>query len=803
MGLEFDIPWLVIVSAAVALAAVAAAIKLRRPAAPLFALAGAAFLLAGARPSIGSEAPGATHAVVQDVSGSIAPRKAAAEAAIVDALAGATLPASHSVARYELSDALRSVGSPGGGGTDYTALAGLRADAAVDGEVILATDGRGRLADLMQAVDTRRLLLLRLPPPARPDASVLDFTAPTSVADGGTALLRATIQCDTDAQIGWKMMIGSNAIAQGTRSVKGGLAAGLSYSLVAPGSGLVRVRLVLEVAGDREPANDEASVAFYAGGRRVIAYCVPRGHSPAADGLLVTLRADPRNEVRVSHELPVTAAALEGIGALIINNLPLHESGATRDGLQVLRDWVMAGGNLLMLGAEGAFGPGGYRGTALEDVMPVRFRPQDVPPHRLLLLLDASESMGQTLPGGATKLDRLREAAERVLATASPTDAVALVGFNQSVQGDIVFRRPGAPEHTATLRGLRAELTTRIRRSMSTALAALGGGEDQQRRLFVITDGEDNSASQLEWLELADALAAGKVRADIVLTDPAQHAWIGWLREAPSKPDVHFWTAGSDGFSKLLETLDRALAGGDSSWVSTDKWEVGGVPEPLHLLAKTALRTERSVTPTLTAQTPAVRFPEYPLLAHRQLVGRTACLCTRSWGDERLAAFWGTGFFQERLAFAIEFILATASRTNLLLNVLEQGAELIWVGTIAAPARDLRLSSGGAARLDTPGRWLLDKLPAGEELQVFDGELLLQRIALPRLVPHELRLTGDDEVFFSMAAQAGIRVVSSLDAWTPTRIGEPAKSPIDLTWAAALLALTFLVAGFALRNRAT
>ncbi|MBK8205803.1 MAG: VWA domain-containing protein [Planctomycetes bacterium] len=801
MGLEFDIPWLVVASAAVVLAAAGIAVKLRKPAAPLFALAGAAFLLAGARPSVGSEAPGATHAVVLDVSGSMAPRKAGAEAAIADALARVTLPASHSVLRYELSDALRAAGSPGGNGTDYSALAALRADTTVDGEVIVATDGRGGLADLLQAVDTRRLLLLRLPPAAQPDASVVDFTAPTAVADGGTALLRATIQCDADAQVGWKMLVGSKVVAQGTRNVKGGLAAGVSHSLVVPGSGLVRVRLVLEVAGDREPANDEASVAFYAGGRRVIAYCVPRDHPAAADGLLAPLRADPRNDVRVTNELPVTPSALEGVGALVINNLPLHESGATRDGLTVLRDWVMAGGNLLMLGADGAFGPGGYRGTALEDVMPVRFRPEDVPPHRLLLLLDVSESMGQLLPGGATKLDRLREAAERVLATAERTDAVAVVGFNQSVQGEIVFRRPDAPEHAATLGDLRAELSTRIRRSMSTALAALGSADDQQRRLLVITDGEDTSASQQEWLELADALAAGKVRADIVLTDAARHEWIGWLRDAPAKPDVHFWTAGSDGFSKLLETLDRALAGGDSTWVSADKWEVGGVPEPLHLLAKTALRADRSVTPTLTAQTPAVRFPEYPLLTHRQLVGRTACLCTRSWGDERLAAFWGTEFFQERLDLALEFILASAGRTNLVLNVLEQGAELVWVGTIESPARDLRLASGGTARLDRPGRWLLEKLPAGEEMQVFDGELLVQRIALPRLVTHELRRTGDDEVFFTMAAQAGVRVVSSLDAWTPTRIGDAASEPTDLTWVAALLALALLVGGFALRNR--
>jgi MYXO-CTERM domain-containing protein len=68
-------------------------------------------------------------------------------------------------------------------------------------------------------------------------------------------------------------------------------------------------------------------------------------------------------------------------------------------------------------------------------------------------------------------------------------------------------------------------------------------------------------------------------------------------------------------------------------------------------------------------------------------------------------------------------------------------------------------------------------------------------------VPAELQQTGDDGSFFSLAEQAGIRVVTSLNAWNPRQVTGEADAPMDITWASALLALVLLIAGFALRRR--
>jgi hypothetical protein len=796
--MEFATPWLVVASALLLLLAAVAGVLRRAWSPALLASAAAAFLFAGAQPRLGGESGNVGHAAVLDVSDSMAARDAAA--ALDSALAQANLPRGHELLRFELSDALRPAGSPGGAGTEYSRLVDLRADERVSGEVILASDGRGSLAELLDAVDPRRLILLRLPAPDQPDASIVSFSGPTAVAEGGTALLRAVIHSDRDGEVRWRMLDGETEIASGTRQVSAGRDAGISAGYLPRRDGLVRVRLVLDMPGDREPRNDEASLAFYAGAKRVVLYCVPSGFPAGADALLAALRDDPVNEVRVAHRLPTSPRELDGVGLLFMNDIALHESGAQRESLSVIADWVMAGGNLMMLGADGAFGPGGYRGTAIEQIMPVRFRPEDAPPARTLLLLDISESMDLMLPGGITRLQRLREAARRLLDQCDPTDAVALAGFNIAVQTEIVYRRPDDPAQQRLLDSLRAGLGTDIHASLRQALATLDDA-DARQRLIVITDGEDHGgATQADWHSLGDTLASQGVRADIVLTTPDTPEWYAQLRGAPSVPEVHAFVAGTGGYDDLLETLDRAVAGGEDEWVSRARWEVPGVMTPLHLLAKAAPRDDPSVEPMLDAIPPGQAQPEYPLLSVRQLIGRTAALNTRSWGDERQAEFWGDHAFQEWLSKALTFVAANAGRQLFQLNVLDEGAELVWIGAFEAPGRDLR-AADRPLRLLEPGRWMLSELPPGDELLVFDQDLLLQRLPLPQPVPSELQRTGDDETFFSLAEQAGVRVVRSLNAWQPRRMDAPRREAVDITWLPALLALALLIAGFAMRRR--
>jgi len=799
MGLSFEVTWLVVASALLLCGSVAVGVWRRRAAPVLFVLAGAAFALAGARPALEDAAEDVVHLAVLDVSASMQSRLDDARAELDRQLELVQLPPGHSFRVLELSDALRPEHSPAGSRVDY----GRAGDAHFNGELILMTDGRGDMAGLLRAVAPGRLILLAPPEPAGPDAAVVEFAGPTAVAEGGTAMLRATLHADVDAEVPWRMLDGTDEIARGTKRLRAGVPGGISFSYAPERKGLVRVRLVLDLPGDREPRNDEASVAFYAGSSRVIQYCVPANFPRTGDALYAILSADDRNDVRVSHRLPASVRELDGVGLLVINDLSLHESGLGRGNLQHIADWVNAGGNLLMLGAEGAFGPGGYHNTPIERIAPVRFRPDDAPPRFVMLLLDVSDSMAEVLPDGATKVSRLREGAALLL-NAVGDDQVAVASFNTRLLQPPVFRPAHAPQHREQLDALRASGSTDIRLALEQGLEALvsAAPAESDPRVFIVTDGEDlGGADAAAYAELARKFAAADARLDIVLTEAEDWEWIRWMRASSPRPEIRVWSVGDAGFAVLLETIEQALAGGESDWVSDARWEVPGVMAPLHVLTRTAERRGPDVQTLLAAQPPGDGSVSYPLAARRQLVGRTAALCTRSWGDDTQVQFWRNAFFADRFGMILEHVLSGANRNVVLLNMRDNDAELVWVGAHEAPGGDLRLSGDAFARRVAPDRWVLDNVPDGDELLVFDGEVLLQRLALPRRVPSYLALTGDDPAFFGLIESSGTRVLSGLGPWQPAAWREGERRRFELMWLPALLAMLLLLSGFALRRR--
>ncbi|MCC6465395.1 MAG: VWA domain-containing protein [Planctomycetes bacterium] len=804
MNVEFAHPWLMVAGAALLLAAPLARRRLRRWPPVLFVAAAAFLLAAAAQPRVQVRGSTVTHVAVLDVSGSMEPRLPAAREALKQALAQLEMPAGHEVRVLQLSDAVRDEGAPVGGATDYARLADALRDA--DGELVLVTDGRGSLEALLGAVPARRVVMLPAPVPDAPDAAVANVQGPSVLARGATGMLGIELFCDRDAELRWRVFEDDREAGSGTKALRAGVPAGVTHQFSAPESGLLRLRVQVETPGDRDPRNDSAAFACLASGRRVIEYACDPSVPPESDALLAVLRADARNDVRARHTLPATRAELEGIGLLVINNLSREAAGLERSQLQPIADWVNAGGNLLMVGASGAFAPGGYRGSPLEAVMPVRFVPADEPPRHLLLLLDASASMGETTAGGRAKLELLKEAARRATDALPATDQVAVVGFSERLLAEPAFTSAGNKLALANaIEGLRPLTRTHICRALETALSALQAAQPdpkRQPRLLLVTDGEntDGSGSQ-QFAAVAERAAASGVRVDVVITSPAQPDWLGWMK-AGAPEHVFAWGVGDKGFEDLFAALERANDGFDRRLLHRESMEVAGVTVRLPLLVRTAPRKETGIEAIMDAQTPVWRDPWYPLLYWRQLGGRTAVMCTESAGTQELADFWMHPFLRQRLDMVLNFLLAHAGRANLALNPLPDNRhELVWVGAGPAPQGDLTLQPGGSAVREGPGRWLIEALPEADELRVLEGERLLQRLPLPRRVPAELARTGNDEVFFSMAELAGVRVFSSLAAWQPNRFEEQAPEPLHLEWAAATAAALLLLGGFALRRR--
>ncbi|MCA8934573.1 MAG: VWA domain-containing protein [Planctomycetes bacterium] len=740
------------------------------------------------------------HAVVLDVSGSMESRRPELDQFIENLLGNTELPPNHMFVGFELSDALRPQGSVHGLDTRYRSLGDLTTVPDINGEIIVVTDGQGPLEDLYADVDPRRLVLLRAPSPVNPDAAVVLLSAPTSVVNGSTAFIRGIIRCDTEVEAVWHLYDGNAEVANSTVKLRAGVPFIVTHVLPVYADGLVRVRLTVDVKNDREPRNDEAATSILIGDSQQIIYCSP-GVGENEDALLSTLRSVSPERVSLTKSLPLLADELEGVGLVIINNLSLAQSGATAEQLKTLADWVSGGGNLMMVGTDGAFGPGGYRGTLLEPLMPVKFRPDDSPPRQLLLLLDVSSSMNDSLPGGGSKLARLKEGALRVVEAAGENDRVAVVAFREGIRGDIKFYPARDPRLLEAINGLDARGSTHIGSALQQSLTGFSSGE--HNGILMITDGDDvENAGQAAFEGIAQQAASKNLRFDFVLTAPGDRAWIDWITKHSSKPDAHLWSVGNAGFDGLLETLEHALAGQDIEWILNEPLSVSGVNTDLPKLVRTAPRSGPGTEILLKAVTQDSTPSEYPLLATRQLIGRTSCLCTDSWGDIAMGPVWRDAGFQRQVGDALQFMLESAGQTNLVLNPLKDGQfELVWTGNGAPPDADLTTDTDQIARRVSTGRWLLDSPTTGAELRVYDNQRLLQRIPLPDLVTPELRYTGDDAPFFELAAESGIRVFTSLGAWQPRRFVESTSSPDDYTWLPALLASICVVGGFWLRQK--
>ena len=784
MELSFETPWLVMAAAVVAVGASVVWARVRRLPPVLFTLAAAAMFAAGARPQVGGAEGPVVHALVVDVSDSMAGRASEVQAR-ADEVAALDLPANHSFRRYELSDALRAAGGPRGRNTDYARFADLTADAAINGDIVFITDGRADLNSLLRAVDGRRLILLRAPEPARPDAAAIALHGPAGVAVGGVAPLRATLRCDVDADVPWQLWANEEVIASGTAAARAGVPVAIAHTHVADQDGLLRLRFRVDLPGDREARNDEAETVMLVGLNRDILYCVP--DNAPQDALLAALEADAENRISRVATLPTNAEALRGVDMVVINNLSLAAAGATAGDMVALTDWVRSGGRLLMLGTDGAFGPGGYRGSALEDVMPVRFRPDDAPPRRTLLLLDVSSSMD------AQRLARLREGATLVLAALDANEQAAVVGFRERLVGDVRFSAAGDPALEAAVTGLAAAGSTHIGTSLRQAAEVMqDAGEDS--RIIMITDGEDTEGAGREVFDAIGAMLRANTRLEIVLTPGEAGPWPTWLAESM---DARTWAVEAGSFDDLLQTLERVIAAAEGDWVLSEPSVVPGVAAALPRLVRTAPRDDAAVTTALSSD------DGYPVLARRQLVGRSACLCTDSWGDAALADFWVEAAFVAELSRALAFMLDGAGAPDFALSPTGEQAEIIWVSSAEPPDTDLGTDYGVARRVER-GRWVIEgELDDAEWMRVFRGDEFLQRMPIPRRPPTELRATGDDPAFFAQAEAAGLRVVGTLNAWQPRNHLEAGIEKAELAWLASLAALLLLLSGYALRKRAS
>ena len=273
-----------------------------------------------------------------------------------------------------------------------------------NGGVTVVSDGKADLSastmDLIAASGIR-VDALPLRPQTGPDAQISSLTAPAEVYEGQAVPLSVTL--DASAEMTATLVLYQNGLYVYLLAGENRYA----FSLVAQKTGVVTYEARLISREDAQSQNNHLSTYARVLGAPNVLLVEEAGTAEklfSASGMQV-------ERIRPAA-MPASADGYLAYDAVVLNNID-YDAAAQKQ-WQALDQAVRAlGRGLLVLGGDSSYALGGYRGTVLEELLPVTIdvrNKQRMPALSLVICIDKSGSMssGQF---GATRIEAAKEAA--------------------------------------------------------------------------------------------------------------------------------------------------------------------------------------------------------------------------------------------------------------------------------------------------------------------------------------------------------------------------------------------------------
>jgi uncharacterized protein YegL len=424
-------------------------------------------------------------------------------------------------------------GRPGAGGgvtdqpMDIEAKAALQTDAtdissalqfasaafpAGKGRILaLFTDGvetQGEASRQIGALKQSGVVVFAIPIPPGDDPEVLvrEIGAPRSVRGKEPFELKAVIfsNHDTEAEVD----VYQDGVLAGTRKLslqKGNTPVEITQRLSNPG--VANLSITVRAARDTRLENNTASspVMVEGAGRVLI---VTEKPSPALAAAL-----EPQGvvtEVRPPQGIPTNPAELISFDTVILDEVAAERFSNAR--MNALVSYVKDfGGGLVMLGGGKGFGPGGYYGTSLEEILPVRSEFQKQVDDPSLAIVPVIDSSGSMLGEKITMAASAAQAAINVLTSLDYAGAVAFSGQARwVVELQSVSNKAAIASHLATLE---AGGGTNIASGLELAWEALRKSPAKIKHIILLSDGVSIPGP---YAEIAARLVADKITLSTV-----------------------------------------------------------------------------------------------------------------------------------------------------------------------------------------------------------------------------------------------------------------------------------------------
>jgi uncharacterized membrane protein len=195
-----------------------------------------------------------------------------------------------------------------------------------------------------------------------------------------------------------------------------------------------------------------------------------------------------RQGFEVTSRTPESAPPPTGYGLVVFNNVEREKFPSTY--LTAVERHIAAGHGFLMLGNEASFAPGAYRGTPIDNLLPVE--PKE-PPKReeknraVVLVIDKSGSMRED-----NRILYAQEAAKAVVRQLNDNDFIGVVGFDVSPFVIAPLSRVGNVRRSfdADIERLRASGRTYLLPAINEAKRQLQRQEAAVKHVIILSDGE-------------------------------------------------------------------------------------------------------------------------------------------------------------------------------------------------------------------------------------------------------------------------------------------------------------------------
>lgn len=401
------------------------------------------------------------------------------------------------------------------------------------GRVVVLSDGRtDDIRAMAQSLSARGIAVdyQAFSSDALPDAQISQLDVPSTVYQGQT--FTVTVQATANYESTGTLVLYQNNTPVASREVT--LRKGentFTFRDVAQQSGVITYTAQLICEQDSCTQNDALGAYVYVQGAPNVLLVEGKAGEGSEMAAMLTA-AGMQWESILPSQLPYDAQQLQQYDGIILVNVDYD--AAVEQQWQALDTAVrVLGRGLTVIGGDSSYALGSYRGSLLENMLPVTIdvkSTMDLPSLALMLVIDKSGSMSDGM-FGTTRMELAKEAAIRATQVLTPNDQVGVIAFDTAAKWVVELQQADDLSAIEQQIGtIRADGGTAFFTALYEAAYALINTQAQQKHIIFLTDGESGDSGYLQLCDIMQennitltTVAVGSDADKQTLLELAQH----------------------------------------------------------------------------------------------------------------------------------------------------------------------------------------------------------------------------------------------------------------------------------------